>query len=148
MRVEGGESIQADCDCWTDSESPSLARSPLARQASWPLPQSLRLLHPRIVEGLSLSLLFASLSALTFPIGKRERVVSHESASRETVGGFPRVDECCCAGSIFSPRWPAGPGRVVPAYKSLSPNPPLLPVRSTSPSITLSTQARTPNNLP
>ena len=97
---------------------------------------------------LSLSLLFASLSALTFPIGKRERVVSHESASRETVGGFPRVDECCCAGSIFSPRWPAGPGRVVPAYKSLSPNPPLLPVRSTSPSITLSTQARTPNNLP
>jgi hypothetical protein len=82
MRVEGGESIQADCDCWTDSESPSLARSPLARQASWPLPQSLRLLHPRIVEGLSLSLLVVC-KFVRFDLPDREAGTS----------GFPRVGE-------------------------------------------------------
>jgi hypothetical protein len=126
MRVEGGESIQADCDCWTDSEPPSLARSPLARQASWPIPQSSldlsRLLHPRIVEGLSsLSLLVVCKSVLPnrgsgnewFPTSRKsgdswQLAVSHESTSAAVLASFR------LAGPLAS-------RRVVPAYKSLSP---------------------------
>jgi hypothetical protein len=152
MRVEGGESIQADCDCWTDSEPPSLARHWLVKRVG-PSRSRLSISLACCIRGssrvspLSPSLLFASLS---FRIGEAGTSGFPRVASRETVGSwrFPTSRRVLLCWQVFASlaRWP----RVVsfPHIRVSLPDSPLLPVRSTSPSITLSTQARTPNNLP